>query len=94
MKTLSILLSSVALISGCELFASPILLNFNPLLPAPAPVLNAGWASDRINAANVDSLDSAYRYDLACPALFTITDDFVVGDTYKVYDFGRAIFFL
>lgn len=66
-------------------------LNYNPLLPAPAPVLNLGWTYDQIDAAFQNSLDSPYVYDLAAPAIFRITDYFNVGDTYFVYDFGTLI---
>ena len=65
--------------------------NYDPLATAPAPVLDAGWAYDQINAAFVDSLDSPYIYNLANPAYFRITDDFVVGDIYFVRDFGALI---
>jgi len=67
-------------------------LNYDPSLPAPAPVLDAGFASDVIFGSGVDSADSPYVYSpLPTAATFTITDDFIVGDTYKVYDFGTLI---
>jgi len=56
-----------------------------------APVLDAGWSGDQINAAFIDSLGSPYVYNLTNPALFRITDDYVVGDIYYVYDFGAPI---
>ena len=56
-----------------------------------APVLDAGWFGDQINLAFVDSLGSPYVYNLTGPALFRITDDFIVGDIYYVYDFGAPI---
>lgn len=62
------------------------------------PILDAGWevdpglgASDRILAANTDSEDGTYAYNLSGPALFSITDAFIVGDTYRVFDFGVEI---
>ncbi|MGX2040786.1 PEP-CTERM sorting domain-containing protein [Methylocaldum sp. MU1018] len=66
-------------------------LNYDPSTPAPAPVLNAGWSYDQINAANVDSLDSPYVYNLSTPAIFRITDEFIVGDQHFVFDFGVQI---
>ena len=71
--------------------ASGTTLNYDPNLPAPAPVLNAGWSYDQVNAANQDSLDSPYVYNLAAPAMFRITDQFLPGDVYSVYDFGVLI---
>ncbi len=65
--------------------------NFDPLAIPPAPVLDAGWASDQINLAFVDSVDSPYVYNLLAPALFRITDDFIMGDVYTVSDFGAPI---
>ncbi len=62
------------------------------------PVLNGGWevdanidASDRVLAANADNEDGAYIYSLARPAVFRITDAFVAGDVWNVYDFGSLI---
>jgi hypothetical protein len=66
-------------------------LNFDPDSIAPPPVLDAGWAYDQIEQAFVDSVDSPYNYNLTNPAYFRITDDFVVGDTYYVRDFGALI---
>ena len=65
--------------------------NYDPAGIPPAPVLDAGWAYDGIDGRLVDSLDSPYIYNLASPAYFRITDDFIVGDTYFVYDFGAPI---
>jgi len=48
------------------------------------PVLGGGWYSDQINAAFVDSNNSPYVF--SGPAVFRITDDFVVGDQYFVKD--------
>jgi len=60
--------------------------------PAQAgPVLDAGWSSDEITQAATDSLGSPYSFSLAGAADFSITDAYVVGDTFKVYDFGSLI---
>lgn len=56
-----------------------------------APVLDAGWDSDVIVAASTDSLGSPYIFTLTGPASFSITDAFIVGDQYSVYDFGSLI---
>ncbi len=56
-----------------------------------APVLDMGWSSDTIKWSFVDSEESPCAYDLATPAYFRITDAFVVGDTFYVYDFGTLI---
>ena len=55
------------------------------------PILNTGWTTDIIDAANVDSFGSPYTYTLTSSAIFSITDAFFVGDVYKVYDFGNLI---
>jgi hypothetical protein len=56
-----------------------------------APVLGAGWAPDEISAAWSDSQFSPYAITLLDPAIFRITDDFIKGDVYKVWDFGALI---
>ncbi len=65
------------------------------LLPAAsavaAPILDAGWAADQIDAAATDSVFSPYVYDLSGDAVFSITDAFIPGDTYFVYDSGSLI---
>jgi len=52
----------------------------------PAPVLNGGWVFDQDDAVMAPSLSSAYAFTLASPAFFSITDQFVVGDVYDVFD--------
>ncbi len=56
-----------------------------------APVLDAGWYSDQIDGRFIDSEFSPYELTLSVPAIFSITDAYVVGDTYFVYDFGSLI---
>ncbi len=63
-----------------------------------APILDAGWevdpilgASDQVTAANTDSTGSPYVYDLSGSAFFRITDQFVPGDIWSVYDFRSLI---
>jgi hypothetical protein len=87
------LLAALVLFLGALTAHAGTIGNWDPSLPAPAPVLNAGWASDQINAAGppATSLDSPYIYNLAFPATFTITDDFIVGDVFTVWDFGNPI---
>lgn len=76
---------------GFGITSAQAALNYDPSLPAPAPVKGAGWVSDQINAADTNSLDSPYVYNLSVPAKFRITDQFITGDHYKVYDFGVLI---
>lgn len=66
-------------------------INFDPALPAPAPILDAGWTSDSISYAYTDSSDSPYSLNLSVPAYFRITDDFVTGDKFYVYDGASLI---
>ncbi len=65
--------------------------NYDPTLPAPAPVLDAGWTSDAISSAWADSSDSPYVFSLSSPAYFRITDCCVVGDQFKVWNFTSLI---
>jgi len=56
-----------------------------------APVLDGGWVSDSISAADTDSAMSPYVLGLSGYAAFRISDCCIVGDQYKVYDFGTLI---
>ena len=90
MKRLLCATAAIAVfLSGVTAFAAS--LNYDPNATPPAPVLNQGWSYDQINALLTDSADSPYIYNLAAPAIFRITDQFVVGDIYSVYDFGNLI---
>ena len=88
MKKLIMICAIIVGVSGLVSNASP---NYDPDAIPPAPILDAGWAYDSINLAFVDSVDSPYIYNLAGPAYFRITDDFIVGDIFYVYDFGSLI---
>jgi len=62
--------------------------------PALADViLDGGWLRDQIRAPFVNSDGSPYftTFALTDSAWFRVTDDFIVGDTYFVYDFGGLI---
>jgi hypothetical protein len=56
------------------------------------PVLDAGWTFDQIDDSFVDSEQSPYVFSLSAPAYFRITDYFVPGDTYYVYDGATFLF--
>ncbi|MCP1336389.1 PEP-CTERM sorting domain-containing protein [Futiania mangrovi] len=62
-----------------------------PTIASAAPVLDGGWSFDEIPAAFTDSTESPISLSLAGPAVFRITDSFITGDTYYVYDFGTLI---
>jgi hypothetical protein len=89
MKKLLFFSMALLVVFGAQAMASQ--LNYDPLTPAPAPVLNAGWTYDEVDALRTNSLDSPYVYNLTGPATFSITDYFIVGDIYTVYDFGALI---
>jgi hypothetical protein len=57
----------------------------------PAPMLNAGWSFDQDNAVMAPSESSAYVFTLASPAIFRITDQFIPGDVYDVFDSGSMV---
>jgi hypothetical protein len=57
----------------------------------PAPVLNAGWSFDQVDAVMAPSESSPYVFTLANPAFFRITDQFVPGDVYDVFDSGTLV---
>lgn len=65
--------------------------NYIPGANAPPPVLDEGWFYDEIDAAFVDSIDSPYIYNLTEPAYFRISDNFVEGDIFYVYDNSSLI---
>jgi hypothetical protein len=86
----SYFVAALALLVGAQLgVAAP--LNYDPNLPAPAPILDLGWQYDQVNAPFTPSVDSPYVYNLAGSACFTITDDFVVGDIFQVFDGANLI---
>jgi hypothetical protein len=62
-----------------------------PHASAASLILGAGWSSDTINATSADSLSSPYLLTFTSPAVFSVTDAFVVGDTFFVYNFGSLI---
>lgn len=82
----SLSLAAVVLLLGALTALAGPIGNWDPSLPAPAPVLNAGWAYDQVNGVGIPSVDSPYVYNLASPAIFRITDDFNPGDVYTVLD--------
>lgn len=90
MRTLKSLACLVMLGATVSVVQADVL-NYDPTQPAPAPVLDNGWTYDQIDYAWTDSLDSPYNLVLSGWAMFTITDSFVVGDTYKVWDGANLI---
>ena len=56
-----------------------------------AITLNGGWQDDQIAASNVDSNNSPYVFSYTFPVQLSLTDAFLVGDTFFVYDFGSLI---
>ena len=55
------------------------------------PVVDGGWASDEVLAAGAPSVGSSYVFSLTGDTYFRITDAFVVGDSYSVYNFGALL---
>lgn len=55
------------------------------------PILDAGWAYDEISAPFVPSTFSPYDFTVTSPTLFSLTDAFIVGDTYLYTDFGAIV---
>ena len=49
------------------------------------------WASDEVDSEGADSSASPYVLDLTAAGVFYITDAFIPGDIYKVYDNGTPI---
>jgi hypothetical protein len=48
--------------------------------------VDTGWVSDQIDAAFTDSEDTPIEFTLAGQGVFRLTDQFLTGDTYYVYD--------
>jgi hypothetical protein len=55
------------------------------------PALDAGWSYDQIDAPFINSNNGTMVYDLAGSAVFSVTDNFVPGDVYYLYDMGNLI---
>lgn len=53
-----------------------------------APVVNGGWYEDTLTADNVSSDGSPYAFTLLTEAWFRITDAFLTGDTFTVFETG------
>lgn len=73
----------------CTLLA--LVLLFSPMIAMAVSVLDSGWDYDQISSSATDSMESPYEYTLLGPATFSVLDQFVVGDTFFVYDFGSLI---
>ncbi|HEX3348527.1 MAG TPA: PEP-CTERM sorting domain-containing protein [Acetobacteraceae bacterium] len=62
---------------------------------APASAIpltvGAGWTADAVNAVNVPSLDSPWTFTLASAGVFRVTDQFIAGDVYTVFEAGNLI---
>jgi len=76
----------------------PALLVFYGQFATAVPILDNGWlfdgtigASDRVLSANTDSVNGPYNFNLTSNAMFRITDQFVTGDIWKVFDSGGLI---
>lgn len=57
---------------------------------APPPVLGAGWAYDQINQVG-PTVDSPWVYNFPFQTLLSLTDDFVSGDTWTVWEAGNPL---
>jgi hypothetical protein len=85
----------IGLFSACTM-AAQAQLNYDPSAPDPAPTLDGGWAYDQVQnyvlsygstpTAGAASDSSPYVFTLASSANFLITDAFVPGDSYAVYN--------
>lgn len=53
------------------------------------PVLDAGWLFDSVSATNTASSASPYIFTLTSSAWFRITDAFLAGDTFFVFNTGE-----
>lgn len=76
-------LVSAALITGLAVGAAQ----------ATVLTVGAGWVSDMVSTAtpNAPSDNSPLTFTLTGPAIFSIVDDYVVGDIYQVNDSSGAI---
>jgi len=74
MKTLPALLAAAAL----SAFALPA--------AAAAIVADTGWSEDELQAANAATLSSPWTFTLTGPGVFRVTDAYIPGDSYWLYD--------
>ncbi len=66
-------------------------LNYDSAAPRTAAVPDAGWSYDEVGARLTDSTLSPYVGVFTEPTYFRITDYFLTGDTFFVFDFGLPI---
>lgn len=55
-------------------------------------VLNGGWQSNLLSVANSPTDESPYVFTTTETTQFSVTDAFVVGDTFSVFDNGSLLF--
>ncbi len=87
MKAFAVILVLAAAGTASAGIASLNVDQFAPISPRGAgPALNGGWEADEITARFVDSVRSSYDFVLVEPAYFRVTDAFIVGDNYQIYN--------
>lgn len=56
-----------------------------------APVVDGGWYADELQTAGGTTDNSPYAITLTKPAWFRITDAFLTGDDWQVFNFGSPL---
>lgn len=54
-------------------------------------VVGSGWQFDQISTSNVESDNSPWTFTLTTSGVFSVTDAFIAGDTYDVFDVGGLL---
>lgn len=66
-------------------FVAALLVSSTAATAGPITV-NGGWSADTVNAPSVNSVNSPVTFTLATAGFFRLTDQFIVGDIYTVFD--------
>ena len=61
--------------------------------PASATAITAGsgWQNDQVDAAGTPSENSPWTFTVSGPAMFSVTDAYIVGDVYQLFDASMTL---
>lgn len=57
-----------------------------PTASATVIVAGSGWQDDSLTTANASTTSSPWTFTVTGPAVFSVSDAFIVGDIYKLFD--------
>jgi hypothetical protein len=83
------LIASVCLSSAA--YASSINGTVNPVSDDPPLVVGSGWNTFTWFSLNATNQEGAWTFTSAVPISLKITDAYVLGDRFRIFDFGAQI---